>query len=108
MCQVFPDSTSNKMQDEDLLGPCSKKHRKERTIVATFRRRVLLTFFIHLNYCGRAPVQYSFTMQPSMSSMSLIGRSSPAVETTAAGLDKASENWESTFRIQKEGRLYAR
>ena len=46
----------------------------------------------------------------SVSSLSIssIGRSYPVVETTAAGLDKASENWHLTFQIKKDGPHHAR
>ena len=59
------------------------------------------------DYC-RAPIKSSCTMQPSISSISPIGRSSRAVETTAADLDKASENWDLTFQIQQGAPHHAR
>lgn len=76
-------SWGKKMHEEDILGPTFKIHRRQRTSVATSRRGLLFTFFIHLCDCRRAPIKYSRTMQPSISSISHLGRSSRAVETTA-------------------------
>ena len=75
VCQVFLDH--EKMHEEDLLGPTFKIHStsRERTSVATCRRGMLFTFFIHLCDCCRAPNKYSCTMQPSILSISHIGRS---------------------------------